>query len=400
MLSAEQAADAGLRRILIELTAFQGLVIEIHKTLFVSFHFCLYTFLCSGASRVVCTSAVSNAFSLFLTQAQRCPAMRLFIGLPTPVVLRVLSAVGIIAVCYFLLSLNNSRTVWEGRYDFAAAPPTSLPAAPTQSLSAPTAWLPEKLWYKVGPKGLNDEFRGYTDSCLTKNPTFESEFLTDASGDQFVRDHFADRPDILDGFVAISIPIVKADLLRYLVLYQFGGVWNDLDVSCQVPVSEWVPEQYKANASIIVGMEFDVDVWIRQFASWTIMAKPKSPHMLTVVEDCLEGLLSKTKELNVGLEDLRPDMLGDIVDVSGPRRLTRGILRSLSRTLGQEVDNEDIARVSEPRLIGDVLVLPDYAFADSMNQQYGDKKVGQRLVTHHYAGSWKNENGGEEADGT
>lgn len=317
-----------------------------------------------------------------------------------PILLRLLGAIGVIAICFFVLGLQNKRAVWQNHDYFSSTPISLLPTTPTRpEAPTPTAWIPEILWYKVGPKGLSDQLRGYTDSCITANPTFKPEFLTDASGDQFVKDHFADRLDILDAFLAINIPIIKADLLRYLVLYQFGGIWNDLDVSCRAPVSEWVPEEYKANASIVVGMEFDVDIWIRQFATWTIMAKPKSSHMLAVVEDCLEGLLSKARELNVELQDLRPNMIGDIVDVSGPRRLTRGIQKSLSKTLGQEIGNEDIARVSEPRLIGDILVLPDYAFADSMNQQYGDKKVGQILVTHHYAGSWKNENGGEEADG-
>lgn len=325
--------------------------------------------------------------------------MRLVLRLP--IVLRLLGAIGAVAVCYCVLGLQSPRPVWEGRYNFATAPASLLPTAPAPAPTQPPptpAWIPEKLWYKVGPKGLSDQLRSYTDSCITENPTFQPEFLTDASGDQFVRDHFAARPHILDGFLAISIPIVKADLLRYLVLYQYGGIWNDLDVSCQVPISEWVPDEYKANASIVVGMEFDVDIWVRQFATWTIMAKPKSSHMLTVVEDCLEGLLSRANELNVGMQDLRRDMIDDIVDVSGPRRLTRGIQKSLSKTLEREIGNDDIAHISQPKLIGDVLVLPDYAFADSMNQQYGDKKIGQVLVTHHYAGSWKNENGGEEAD--
>lgn len=194
------------------------------------------------------------------------------------------------------------------------------------------------------------------------------------------------------------VPIIKADLLRYLILYEFGGVWNDLDVSCEAPIKEWVPEQYKDKANIVVGMEFDIDIWIRQFASWTIMAKQKSPHMLAAVEDCLEGLVAKAKERNVGgIQDLKLDMLDDIVEVSGPRRLTRGILKSLSNKLNETVGNDEIANVKEPRLLGDVLVLPDYAFADTMNQQHGDKKPGQKLVAHHYSGSWKNLNGGEEA---
>jgi alpha 1,6-mannosyltransferase len=308
--------------------------------------------------------------------------------LPHPAVKRLLGAVSILAVCYFVLRLQGPA--WNSRPVL-----TPAPVATTPSPQAPIA-IPQKLWYKLGPNGLNDELRRYTDSCITKNPTFETKFVTDGSGDEFVKQYLTSRPDIADNFLAISIPIVKADLFRYLILYEHGGIWNDLDVSCEAPISDWVPEQYKANASIVVGLEFDVDIWVRQFASWTIMARPKSPHLMTVVEDCIEGLLNKAKEHNVGIQDLKLDMIDDIVDVSGPRRLTRGIQKSLSKMLSKEVGNDDISHVLEPRLIGDVLVLPDYAFANSMNQQHGDKKQGQVLVTHHYAGTWKNAKGGEE----
>ncbi|KAI0008822.1 initiation-specific alpha-1,6-mannosyltransferase [Xylariaceae sp. FL0662B] len=299
-----------------------------------------------------------------------------------PVIIRLLGAAGVLAVCYCVLHLQDPD--WKSYVVFPFA------QAPQQTT------IPKKLWYKLGPKGMNDELRGYTDSCITKNPTFQTEFLTDISGGEFVKAHFAFRPDLVDNYLNISIPIIKADLLRYLILYEYGGIWNDLDVACEAPIDEWVPEQYKANASVVVGLEFDVDIWIRQFASWTIMAKPKSPHLLTVAEDCLEGLVDKAKEHNIRIQDLKLDMIDDIVDVSGPRRLTRGIQKSLSKMLDQPVGNDEISHVSEPRLIGDVLVLPDYSFANSMNLQYGDKKSGQILVTHHYAGSWKNSKGGEE----
>lgn len=319
-----------------------------------------------------------------------------------PIIIKLLGAAGLLAVCYFVLRLQCPA--WESSVVFPSAHMKPTPAAVTPSPQTTTARpdtqtitaIPERLWYKLGPNGMNDELRGYTDSCITKNPTFQPEFMTDISGDEFVKDHFASRPDIVDNFLAIGIPIIKADILRYLILYEYGGIWNDLDVSCEASFNEWIPEPYKANVTVVVGLEFDVDIWVRQFASWTIMAKQKSPHILTVVEDCLEGLVQKTKEHNVGMQDLRLDMLDDIVDVSGPRRLTRGILKSLSKMLDKEVGNAEISHVSEPRLIGDVLVLPDYAFADSMNQQYGDKITGRILVKHHYAGSWKNSKGGEE----
>ncbi|TLD18404.1 hypothetical protein PspLS_10097 [Pyricularia sp. CBS 133598] len=328
---------------------------------------------------------------------------------------RLLAAASFLTICFIALNLHRS-SAWAASHilpnPLMKQTPAPASAAPTPSQKTTTtttlatslkstavAALPEKLWYKLGPAGLKDELKPYVDSCVSKNPSFKVEFLTDESGDDFVKRHFASsRPDMVAKFLAITVPIIKADVLRYLILYEFGGVWNDLDVSCEAPVSEWVPEQYKDKASIVVGMEFDIDIWIRQFASWTIMAKPKSPHMLVAVEDCLEGLVAKAKERKVGgIQDLKLDMIDDIVDVSGPRRLTRGILKSLSSMLNERVGDDEIANVKEPRLLGDVLVLPDYAFADTMNQQHGDKKPGRKLVVHHYSGSWKNANGGEQA---
>ncbi|KAK6840017.1 glycosyltransferase family 32 protein [Apiospora arundinis] len=334
--------------------------------------------------------------------------------LPRRVTGKLLAAAGFLLVCFVVLHLHRPSAGWINRDVFSSSAPAAnhnaktpstaqtTPAAvspsPSPSPPQPTApaAMPEKLWYKLGPAGLRGDLKDYVQSCTFSNPGYESEFMTDATGDAFVKQYFASRPDIVDAYLAITIPIIKADLLRYMILYQHGGIWNDLDVSCEVPISQWVPDEFKAKANIVVGLEFDVDIWVRQFASWTIMAKAQSPHMLTVVEDCLDYLRGKAKERTVRMQDLKLDMLDDIVDVSGPRRLTRGILKSVSKTLNQNVGNGEISKVTEPRLIGDVLVLPDYAFADSMNQEHGDKKVGRKLTVHHYAGSWKNADGGEK----
>lgn len=321
------------------------------------------------------------------------------------IVAKVLVAFSLLTVCYLVVHFHNP-TGWKASSVFSASlgkpspastqqATTTVGAVSPQATTPPT--FPKKLWYKLGPAGLKEELRPHVDSCIFGNPGFEVEFVTDSSGDQFVKEHFSSRPDIVNKYLAISIPIVKADLLRYMILYERGGVWNDLDVSCEAPIHEWVPKQYETRANVVVGLEFDVDIWVRQFASWTIMAKPKSPHLLVAVEDCLAGLEAKARERQVPIQDLKLDMVDDIVDVSGPRRLTRGILKSLANMLNETVDNAEISHVAEPRLLGDVLVLPDYAFADSMNQQHGDKKPGKKLTVHHYAGSWKNAKGGEEA---
>lgn len=226
--------------------------------------------------------------------------------------------------------------------------------------------------------------------------------MTDLSADAYVKEKFTHRPDIVEAFLALPFPILKADFLRYLLLFKEGGVYSDLDVSCNdTPIRDWTPAQYKKDVNLVVGWEFDVgwgDNIVREFATWTIMARPGSPHLSMVLDDILEGLREKTKEYNVTIADLTWSMVGDVVDLTGPRRMTRSILKSLKATLRDEFDEKSIATLFEPKLVGDVLILPGYAFARSSNHYKPEDTQGPALVTHHFDGSWKNDHGGQTAD--
>ncbi|CAI7567442.1 unnamed protein product [Penicillium glandicola] len=259
--------------------------------------------------------------------------------------------------------------------------------------------IPEKIWYKVGPKGLSDQSHEWLHDCLHKNPAHSAQIMTDLTGDEYVQENFGYRPDIVDAYLSLTVPILKADFLRYLLLFTEGGIWADLDVSCgDVPIREWIPETMRAKAGLVVGWEFDVG-WgqniIRQFESWTIMAAPGSPHLMMVIDDIMDAIDQKTEEFQVSVSELTLDMAGDVIDFTGPRRLTRGILKSLELALNETVDMESISNLLEPVLVGDVLILPGYSFAASSNAYGNETEIGPSLVQHHYAGSWKNHNGGE-----
>jgi alpha 1,6-mannosyltransferase len=221
-------------------------------------------------------------------------------------------------------------------------------AVPTSSVSA----IPEKIWYKLGPKGLSDDSKQWIGDCLMKNPTYRFEALTDDTGELYVKKYYDSRPDIVETYLAIPIPILKSDFLRYLILYNDGGVWNDLDVSCEeIPMQEWIPKQYKEETGLVVGLEFDWawenDNFLHsQFASWTVMAKPRSPHMLMIIEDILEDFRQKCKEHSIKLQDLKLDMIGDVVDLTGPKRMTRGIVKSLELilTIDDRYDRFNLSR--------------------------------------------------------
>lgn len=268
----------------------------------------------------------------------------------------------------------------------------------------PSTTFPNKLWYKLGAKGLSDDARNWTATCSQLNPDYKATFLTDATADAWVQQHYADRPDIVSSYLDLAVPILKADLLRYLLLYAEGGVWSDLDVSCEVPIEDWVPQRYKSNTSLLVGWEFDAgwsEGFIHQLSSWMIAARPRLPHMLTAIEDILESLGRVARDNGVGVDGVSLAMVGDVVDFTGPRRLTRSVYKSVRKAMNAtEEEFGGLERASwfitEPRLVGDVLVLPGFSFAHATNVYDDAVVVGPPLVKHHYAGTWKNDHGGEE----
>lgn len=271
--------------------------------------------------------------------------------------------------------------------------------------SRPTDKIPKKIWYKLGPKGKTADVLEWTSTCIEQNPAYEYEFMTDKSGDEYVQKTFtATRPDIVEVYMNLTVPILKADLLRYLLLYTEGGVYSDLDVSCEgVPIDNWIPAEIKEETSLVVGWEFDWgldDRYIHEFASWTIMSKPGVNHMMMVINDIVEAVHTARAENKVAnIAELTPIMVGDIVDFTGPRRLTRSIVKSLEMTLHRPIERQEIENIKDPVLVDNVLILPGYAFS-SVVEDFSNLPGGQpgpTLVVHHYAGSWKNEHGGELA---
>lgn len=281
-------------------------------------------------------------------------------------------------------------------------PPPPPPPAPT---TKPTG-IPKSIWYKLGPKGLSDDARGWTDTCISQNPEYHAEFFNDKSADAFVLERYKDRPDIVDTYMSLTVPILKVDLFRYLLLYSEGGVWFDLDATCEgTPIDKWVPEG--VDPGLVVGWEFDGGYHFefdRQFTTWTVLAKKGVRKLLTVAEDVVQGMHELAAANNVTISGLNMEMVGDVVDFTGPKRFAKSVMKSIVDEESAKESGwggwEPYHELLEPKLAGDVLILPGYALAASYNsyEPEDQDRVGPSLVVHHYAGTWKNEHGGETAE--
>jgi mannosyltransferase OCH1-like enzyme len=255
--------------------------------------------------------------------------------------------------------------------------------------------IPDKVWHSAKDEHISEQQREWINSWTNKNPSFRQELLTDRSADVFVRAHYQQtRPDIVEVYESLPIAILRADLLRYLIILAEGGYWSDLDVSSDKSATDWVPAEYKdQNIDMIIGLEFDFE-WrgpntevASQFCNWVFAAKPSSRNLQVVVDTVVDTLKKIARDNGVPMSKITLEMLSDVVNVTGPKIMTIAILESLGQLFGRTVDDRDFSGIKHPKLVGDVLIMPGVSFAAAQNGYPKDQ--GDALVTHHYEGSWK-----------
>lgn len=71
------------------------------------------------------------------------------------------------------------------------------------------------------------EFEVWIKSWLEKHPDWEYWLWTDESARELIKNKYSHLLDMFDGYTE---PIRRADALRYIVLYEYGGVYVDMDI--------------------------------------------------------------------------------------------------------------------------------------------------------------------------
>ncbi|EFE41207.1 hypothetical protein TRV_04073 [Trichophyton verrucosum HKI 0517] len=283
-------------------------------------------------------------------------------------------------------------------------PPSTSSGTPTTSAAITTPsshsgnanetipGIPSKIWQTAKHANLSSEYADMSNTWIVKNPTFRHELLTDESSDDYVRSRYPGS-DIVALYTSLKIPILRADMLRYLILLAEGGIWADLDTTCEQPVSNWLPSEISSSNSIIkaglvVGLEPDADHGGKKILTNAVLAaQPGSKHIKAVVDDVVHQLLDIAKQKGVGPEGITLEMISDVVEVTGRKKMTAKIIESLSKTLNKEIKDGDLVKngSNEPQCLDDIIILPVPAFASYNNPT----PQGRVLVTHHHAGTWK-----------
>lgn len=199
------------------------------------------------------------------------------------------------------------------------------------------------------------EFRGYAESWRRFHPDWQFKLWTDDDLSELVRSRY---PDLDAIFHAYPFPIMRADLGRYLVLREFGGVYADLDaeavanfqplLNAAEPIFAYEPLSH-GKVDLVQSRDFD------RIVSAAVILSPKGHEFWDLVLQLIRRCTTAKNPL----------------DATGPFLLTAAIDRS----------PKSIA----PR------VLPAYVFAPFDKVGASGPQTESSLpvfAIHHWAGTW------------
>lgn len=265
--------------------------------------------------------------------------------------------------------------------------------------------FPRKIWqtWKVDPYSMEERDSTSARSWTAKNPNHRYEVLTDNTDLDYVETNFGpyglNRPDIVYMYRSLTARIIKADLLRYLVMYLEGGVYADIDVEAMKPMERFIPERFdEGHVEMIVGIEIDQPEFenhpilgskSKSFCQWTFMCKPGLPVMMHLIDGIIKWLNEVAKQQKCAIADIS---LGfdEVISGTGPSAFTVAILKEMSRREGKEITWDTFHSMNEAKLVGGVLVLTVEAFAAGQGHSDSGNHGGRQvLVKHHYhASDW------------
>eukprot|EP01084_Bolivina_argentea_P186815 321919_1 len=198
--------------------------------------------------------------------------------------------------------------------------------------------------------------------------------------------------------------VEQADLWRYSIVNEYGGVYLDNDVVVIKPINEWITSNiYDLGEVIDLDMGLDMIIGIEmphqngnniinpmQFVQWTFVSKANNPILQYVIEFVIESIR------NIGFistdNDVEHDML--IQEKTGPIIWTKAILYFIQKydiTNSMKSIDEinkfgQLLRLNYNGSILKLVILPRSAFCNINNEPGSLRRV---LIEHQFHGSWK-----------
>jgi mannosyltransferase OCH1-like enzyme len=123
-------------------------------------------------------------------------------------------------------------------------------------------------------------------------PDWEHRLWNDALSLELVETKF---PELLDSYLSLESPVAKVDLLRYMVLFEHGGMYADMDCECKrgldfiTDADELIVCKEIDTQSIRVMNLYPTDI-SPVYCQWAFLASPGHAALKTVLEHIARNL--------------------------------------------------------------------------------------------------------------
>ena len=262
--------------------------------------------------------------------------------------------------------------------------------------------FPAYIWqtWKHTPaeSDFEEAFRPAEASWSELHPNFVHEVVTDSVAEHLVQHLFASVPEVVEAYMSLPAPIMKADFFRYLILLARGGIYTDIDTTALKSAIEWVPAEVpRSTYGLVVGIEADPDRpdwhdWYSrriQFCQWTIQSKPGHPVLVDIVASITEETLRRKHAGELDKKHMK-----SVVEFTGPAIWTDAIFKffndgeyfDMSTSKGN-ITWKHFTGITQAKKVGDVVVLPITCFSPGVGQMNaGEDDDPMAFVKHAFEG--------------
>ena len=207
--------------------------------------------------------------------------------------------------------------------------------------------IPRKIYQTWKTNQLSSGLLEVQERIKIKNPNYEMILFDDHMMDNYI--NHTQPPEIQECYHQLVSGTAKADLWRYIILYEEGGVYLDMDAEITGSLDEWIQQEDRA----ILSREGNKGY----FLQWMMVFEKGHSFLKRTLELCVENIKQKKQ--------------GTIFEITGPKMYTQAIIECTG--------NVDLYDVKDKTIIDETYRIygidyPDYGKFkhDKSNELYGD----------------------------
>ncbi len=186
--------------------------------------------------------------------------------------------------------------------------------------------IPKKIYRSWFTQNLPNKVEKEINKLKKVNPSYEHIIYTDSQIEDYVNSNF--DKEIKTAFNSLQHIVPKVDFWRYLIIFQNGGIYLDIDSSINKPIDEIIQE----NNDGIITSESNNN---QQFVQWSLIFKKEHPLLQKTIDYVTENIL-KNKYPNYLTEP------SELIKLTASGPFTNAVEFLFKEYMNQKIDWEQI----------------------------------------------------------